>query len=167
MITLPRSACFNQWKLALYNEIKWLPYIWNFWRWEILAKMTLGRCVKFSLFSLFQGLSMKTYCRVYFSLCLFLAISGRSRTQRNLNQCEKFPIYSVKIAYLVQCTAMATIHMMSTNATAPDTPAIMATEKYNIWLSRTCINCPNLEFKIVLIQRTKKGFKLMRRYQHD
>ena len=35
---------------------------------------------------------MKTYCRVYFSLCLFLAISGRSRTQRKLNPREKFPI---------------------------------------------------------------------------
>ena len=45
------------------------------------------------LFSLFQGLSMKTYNKVYFSLCLFLAISGRSRTQRKFNSREKFPIY--------------------------------------------------------------------------
>ena len=45
------------------------------------------------LFSLFQGLSMQTYSRVYFSLCLFSAISGRSQTQRKLNQRKKFPIY--------------------------------------------------------------------------
>ena len=45
------------------------------------------------LFSLFQGLSVKTYSRVYFSLCLFLTMSGRSRTQRKLNSREKFPIY--------------------------------------------------------------------------
>ena len=47
----------------------------------------LGRCVKFSpspIFA-FQGLSMKRYGRVYFSLCLFLVISGRSRTQLKLN----------------------------------------------------------------------------------
>ena len=47
------------------------------------------------LFSLFQGLSMKTYSRVYFSVCLFFAISWRSRTQRKLNPREKFPIYSI------------------------------------------------------------------------
>ena len=46
------------------------------------------------LFSLFQLLSMKMYSRVYFSLCLFLAISGRSRTQRKLNPRENFLIYS-------------------------------------------------------------------------
>ena len=45
------------------------------------------------LFSLFQGLSMKKYSRVYFSLCLFSAILGRSRTQRKLNPRKKFPIY--------------------------------------------------------------------------
>ena len=38
---------------------------------------------------------MKTYSRVYFSLCLFLAISERSRTQRKLNPREKFPIYGI------------------------------------------------------------------------
>ena len=36
---------------------------------------------------------MKTYRSVNFSLCLFFAISGRSRTQRKLNLREKFPIY--------------------------------------------------------------------------
>ena len=36
---------------------------------------------------------MKMYCRVYFSLCLYLAVLGRSRTQRKLNPREKFPIY--------------------------------------------------------------------------
>ena len=34
---------------------------------------------------------MKTYCRVYFSLCQFLTISRRSRTQRKLNPCKKIP----------------------------------------------------------------------------
>ena len=38
---------------------------------------------------------MKTYIRVYFSLCLFLAISERSRTQRKLNLRERFPIYGI------------------------------------------------------------------------
>ena len=47
------------------------------------------------LFSLFQGESIKTYSRVNFSLCLFLAISGRSRTKRILNPREKFPIYGM------------------------------------------------------------------------
>ena len=48
------------------------------------------------LFSAFQGLSMKTYsyCSVYFSLCLILAISGRLRTQRKLNSRKKFLMYS-------------------------------------------------------------------------
>ena len=76
-----------------------IPYIGNFSRREILAKMTLGRCVKFNwvLILLFQGLSMKTYNRVYFSLSLFLAISGRSRTQRKLNPHEKFRIYGIAL----------------------------------------------------------------------
>ena len=47
------------------------------------------------LFLLFKGLSMKIYSRVYFSLCLFLAISRRLRTQRKLNQHEKIPIYGI------------------------------------------------------------------------
>ena len=36
---------------------------------------------------------MQTYSMVYFSLCLFLAISGRLRTQQKLNLREKFPMY--------------------------------------------------------------------------
>ena len=44
------------------------------------------------LFSLFQGLSITTYRRVYFSLCLFFAISGR-RTQRKFKPRKKIPIY--------------------------------------------------------------------------
>ena len=61
-----------------------IPYIGNFPHLEILANMTLGRCAKFHrvLFSLFQALSVNT--RVYFSLSLFLAISGRSRARRKL-----------------------------------------------------------------------------------
>ena len=38
---------------------------------------------------------MKTYSRIYFSLCLFLAISGRSRIWLKLNPREKFPIYGM------------------------------------------------------------------------
>ena len=44
---------------------------------------------------------MKMYSRVYFSLCLFLAISGRSRFQggcelsEKLNPREKFPMYGI------------------------------------------------------------------------
>ena len=61
-------------------------------RGEILAKMTLRkwRVLTFHwvLFSLLQWSSMQTYRRVYFSLCLFLAISGRSRTQQKLNPRE-------------------------------------------------------------------------------
>ena len=87
-----------------------IPYIGNFSRREILAKMTLDRCVKFSLSPIFvfDGLSMKTYRRVYFSLCLFLVISGRSRTQRKLNPHEKFPIYGID-CFLPTCT----LHMIN------------------------------------------------------
>ena len=63
-----RTSCCNRYNL--YS----IPYIRNFSRRVNLAKMTLGRCVKFSpslMFSLFQGFSMKTYSRVYFLLCLF------------------------------------------------------------------------------------------------
>ena len=49
---------------------------------------------------LFQGLSTKTYSRVYFSLCLFLVISGRSRTQRKRNPHEKFPIYGIMLRFV-------------------------------------------------------------------
>ena len=38
---------------------------------------------------------LKTYSRVYFSLCLFLAISGRSRSQRKLKPRKKFRIYGI------------------------------------------------------------------------
>ena len=64
----------------------------KFWRkWRLEGVLNFHRV----LFSLFQGPSMKTYSRVYFSLCLLLAISGRSRTQRILNPREKFPIYGI------------------------------------------------------------------------
>ena len=36
---------------------------------------------------------MKTYHKVYLSLCQFLAISGRSQTQRKVTPREKFLIY--------------------------------------------------------------------------
>ena len=78
------------------------PYIGNFPHQEILAKRTLGRRVKFSVvFSLFQGLAMKMYSRVYFSLWKYLAISGRSQTQLKLNPRKKLPIYDI----LKDCTS--------------------------------------------------------------
>ena len=81
-----------------------LPYIGNISRREFLAKMMLVEGVfKFHWvqFSLFQILSIKTYSRVNFSLCLFLAISGRSRIQRKLNSREKFRIYGIYIQYKI------------------------------------------------------------------
>ena len=56
------------------------------WRLEVVLNF------HWVLFPRFQGISMKTYSRVYISLCLFLAIFGRSRTQRKLNPRESFPI---------------------------------------------------------------------------
>ena len=50
---------------------------------------------------------MKTYSRVYFSLCLFLAISGRSRTQWKLNPREKFPIYGIILYCVTQIVEAA------------------------------------------------------------
>ena len=74
------------------EQIPQLPYIGNFSR---RRKWHLEDVLNFHwvIFSLFQGLSVKTYSRVNISLCLFLAITGRSRTQRKLNSREKFPIY--------------------------------------------------------------------------
>ena len=64
----------------------------KFWRkWHLEGVLNFH----WVIFSLFQGLSMKTYSRVYFSLCLFFAISRRLRTQRKLNPREKFAIYGI------------------------------------------------------------------------
>ena len=57
--------------------------------------LTVWRNFHWVLFLLFQGLLMKTYSRVYFSLCLILVILVRSRTQRKLNPRENFPIYGI------------------------------------------------------------------------
>ena len=76
----------------------WIPYTRNFSCQEILVKMTLGGCVKFSLspfFCYFKDSQWRHIVGFYFSMCLFLAISGRSRTQRKLNPHEKFPIYNI------------------------------------------------------------------------
>ena len=75
----------------MYNPHN-IPYIGNFVHWKILAKTTIGRCVKFSLSPIFP---ISKTLHVYFSLCLFLAISGRWRTEQKLNRCEKFPIYGI------------------------------------------------------------------------
>ena len=53
------------------------------------------------LFSLFQGLTIKTYSRLNVLLCLFLSISGRSQTQRKLNPPEKFPIYGTSYSLFI------------------------------------------------------------------
>ena len=64
----------------------------KFWRkWRLEGVLNFH----WVLFSLFQRLSMKTYSRVFYSLCLFLASFRRSRTQRKLNPREKFPIYGI------------------------------------------------------------------------
>ena len=75
--------------IAIYrlSGIFCIGKLWRKWRLEGVLNF------HWVLFSLFQGLSMKMYCRVYFLLCLFLAISGRSRTQQKLNPHEKFLIY--------------------------------------------------------------------------
>ena len=77
------------WEMTTVYRVFRVGKFWRKWR--------LERCVKFHwvLFWLFQGLSMKTYNRVYFSLCLFLTISGKSRTRQKLNPREKFLIYSI------------------------------------------------------------------------
>ena len=64
---------------------------------KLCRKWSFGCVLNFHrvLFSLFQGLSMKTYSGVYFLLRLFLGISGRLRTQRKLNPREKYPIYGM------------------------------------------------------------------------
>ena len=63
------------------------------------------------LFFLFQGLSMKTYSRVYFSLSLFLAISRRSQTQRKLNQRENSG-YTVSFSWSQQSKAPQRDHYL-------------------------------------------------------
>ena len=62
---------------------------------------------------------MKTYSRVYFSLCLYLVISGRSRTQRKLNPREKLPIHGmwyfsfcVKKEEIAAMTVFSTVYSM-------------------------------------------------------
>ena len=96
------SAAGHQYndELGAFNMQK-LPCtsIGNFSRREILAKMTLGRCVKFSPSPIFAIL-IEEYSMVYSSLCLFLAISGRSRTQRKLNPREKFKIYGISTSWI-------------------------------------------------------------------
>ena len=62
--------------------------VWNFWRkWRCEGVLNFH----WVLFSPFQGLLIKTYCRVYFSLCLFLAISGRSELNWKFNHTTKIP----------------------------------------------------------------------------
>ena len=98
-VVLNSLKIYKLWCQAKYNvsglkyRISGIFRVGKFWR-----KCRLEGVLNFHrvLFSLFQGLSVMTYSRVYFSLCLFLAISGRSRTQRKLNPRENFPIYGSK-----------------------------------------------------------------------
>ena len=69
---------------TLYREIFRVGKFWR--KCRLQSVLNYHRVV----FSLFQGLSMKTCSRVYFSLCLFLRISGRSQTQRKLSPREKY-----------------------------------------------------------------------------
>ena len=71
------------------------------------------------LFLLFQGLSINKYSRVYFSLCLFLAISGRSQTQRKLNPCQKFPIYGI-VCYKPPPLVWPMVHCQATSPACTD-----------------------------------------------
>ena len=96
------TLCINNniWRILVRIKCRCkILYIGNFSRREFWRKWHLEGVLNFHrvIFSLFQGLSMKRYSRVYFSLCLFLAISGRSRTQRKLNPREKFPIYGIAV----------------------------------------------------------------------
>ena len=79
---------------------KAVPYIGTFLRRARLAKMIVwrfdiftivGRFVIFSLMSYFR--SKDTYCSVYFSLCVLLAIWRRLRTHQKLNTIENLPKY--------------------------------------------------------------------------
>ena len=74
------------------------------------------------LYSLFPGLSVKTLSRVYFSLCLFLAISGISQTQQKLNPREKFPIYGTKSTWRSGSTTTAWSSSSDTSRQAPTPP---------------------------------------------
>ena len=56
---------------------------WRKWCSEVVLKFHQV------LFSLFQGLCMETYSRVYFSLCLFLEIIGGWELSKNLTHAKK------------------------------------------------------------------------------
>ena len=69
-----------------YYRISGIFCVGKFWqKWRLEGVLNFH----WVLFSLYQGLPMKTYSRVYFLLCLFLAISGRSRSKQKLNTREK------------------------------------------------------------------------------
>ena len=81
---------------SLFLQSSKLPYIGNFSRRGILAKMSLGWCAKFSLspiFAISRTLNEDVWYGIFFAV--FLAISGRSGTQRKLNPREKCPIYGI------------------------------------------------------------------------
>ena len=87
------------WRYKVNYRILGIFRIWKFWqKWRLTDALNF----QWVLFSLFEGLSMKTYNRVYILLCLFLVIPGTTRTQWKLNPCENFPIYGNWILYLTR-----------------------------------------------------------------
>ena len=104
----------GRWTKKSVYRISGMFCVGKFWR-----KCRLEGVLNFHrvIFLLFQGLSTKTYSRVYFSLCLFLAISGRSRPQRKLNPREKFSIYGMSLWF----TANTHTNLISYD---PDTIAV-------------------------------------------
>ena len=55
---------------------------------------------------------MKMYSRDYFSLCLILAISGRSRNKLKLNPSKNFPIYGIAVPMGTTFTKLTpTVHL--------------------------------------------------------
>ena len=55
---------------------------------------------------------MKMYSRVYFSLCLILAVSERSRTQLKFNPRGKFPTYSIGDVNDSNGTFFTSLHLL-------------------------------------------------------
>ena len=85
------SVNIVRWQSCIYR-ILGIFHVIKFWqKWHLEGVLNVFRVI----FSLFKGLSMETYSRVYFSPCLFLTISDRSWSQGKLNPCGKFPIYGI------------------------------------------------------------------------
>ena len=86
-----------------------IKYIGNFSSRENWIKWRQEGVLNFHrvLFSLFKGFSMETYSRVYFSLCLFLAISGRlqPRPTRKIPDIRYMEFFSRILCLLISSDA--------------------------------------------------------------